>query len=364
MKLFKNKFFIGVLCIAAALLFSFVAVPALQGSSQNPYVNAVRMKAAVQDGAQISAEMVETVRIPEGLVQGSISDVSSVLGRYANTDLYTGDYLTAEKLFAKQEKTDTVAAGTSKGKMVMPVTLPSLASGVSGQLQPGDVVTVMSLPNGVVNKTLGIEPETTDTVSNSGAVIYPELQYLEVCMVTANDGSNTQYAFKTGLIDFNPADRVERPRKGKYTASIYNAKELETLFAVVKGKKIELAVILGAFYGLRRSEVVGLKWDAIDFERKTLTIKHTVTEVTLDGKNTIIEKDRTKTKSSYRSLPLVEPFEELLNKLGLNRSEIGKCAAAFIARTIWIISMWTSWANGLSRGISRRTLKSLLRIMV
>lgn len=131
----------------------------------------------------------------------------------------------------------------------------------------------------------------------------------------ANIRKSLQYALKTGLIDFNPADRVERPRKGKYAASTYNGKELEGLFAIVKGKKIELAVILGAFYGLRRSEVVGLKWDAIDFERKTLTIKHTVTEVTLDGKNTVIEKDRTKTKSSYRSLPLVEPFEELLHRM-------------------------------------------------
>lgn len=131
----------------------------------------------------------------------------------------------------------------------------------------------------------------------------------------ANIRKALQYAFKTGLIDYNPADRVERPRKGKYTASIYNEKELGTLFEIVKGKKVELAVILGAFYGLRRSEVVGLKWDAIDFGRKTLIIKHTVHEVTLDGKQTIIEKDRTKTKSSYRSLPLVEPFEELLYKL-------------------------------------------------
>jgi integrase len=143
----------------------------------------------------------------------------------------------------------------------------------------------------------------------------------------ANIRKALQYAFRTELIDFNPADRVERPRNVKYTAATYNDKELETLFAIVKGKKIELAVILGAFYGLRRSEIVGLKWDAVDFERKTLTIKHTVTEVTLDGKNTVIAKDRTKTKSSYRSLPLVAPFEELLHKMKaaqkLNRKVCG-----------------------------------------
>ena len=146
----------------------------------------------------------------------------------------------------------------------------------------------------------------------------------------ANIRKALQYAFKIGLIDFNPADRVERPRKGKYTAATCNDKELETLFAVVKGKKIKLAVILGAFYGLRRSEVVGLKWDAIDFEKKTLTIKHTVTEVMLDGKQMVIAKDRTKTKSSYRSLPLLAPFEKLLCKLKAEQERNRKlCGSAY-----------------------------------
>jgi len=123
------------------------------------------------------------------------------------------------------------------------------------------------------------------------------------------------YAFKTGLLDNNPADRIERPKKEKFVGGFYNEKELERLFEIVRGDPIELGVILAAFYGLRRSEAIGLKWDAIDFEQKTLTIRHTVTQVCVNGKSTIIEKDRTKTKSSYRTLPLVPPFEELLYRL-------------------------------------------------
>ena len=95
----------------------------------------------------------------------------------------------------------------------------------------------------------------------------------------------------------------------------YKAEELEKLFKAVKGNNLELGVILAAFYGLRRSEVVGLKWDAIDFERKTITIQHTVIQTTLNGKEVLIGKDRTKTKSSHRTLPLVAPFEEFLLNL-------------------------------------------------
>ena len=135
----------------------------------------------------------------------------------------------------------------------------------------------------------------------------------------ANIRKALQHAFKIGLIDINPADRVERPRKEKFVGNIYDETELKKLFSLVKDTKIELAVVMGAFYGLRRSEIVGLKWSAIDFKKKTLTIKHTVTEVTLEGKHELIEKDRTKTKSSYRTLPLVAPFEKLLLKMKANQ---------------------------------------------
>lgn len=145
----------------------------------------------------------------------------------------------------------------------------------------------------------------------------------------ANIRKALQYAFKIGLIDVNPADRVERPRKEKFVGSTYNDQELEQLFSAVKGEPLELPVMLAAFYGLRRSEVIGLRWDAIDFEKKTITIKHTVTEACLDGKFVLIEKDRTKTKSSYRTLPLVKPFEDALirrkNEQKENRRLCGSC---------------------------------------
>ncbi len=144
----------------------------------------------------------------------------------------------------------------------------------------------------------------------------------------ANIHKALKYAVKIGLIDSNPSDRIERPKKEKFIGSIYNQEELEQLFEIVKGDPIELGVILGAFYGLRRSEVVGLKWSAIDFKQKIITICHTVTQVTLEGKSQIIQKDKTKTKSSYRSLPLIPPFEELLYRLKAqqetNRKMCGK----------------------------------------
>ena len=137
----------------------------------------------------------------------------------------------------------------------------------------------------------------------------------------ANIRKALQYAFKTDRIDSNPADKVQRPKKVQFETIPYNGEELEELFAAVKGTDLELGVILAAFYGLRRSEVVGLKWDAIDFDRNVITIRHTVTQTIVDGKYVELAKDRTKTKSSHRSLPLVPPFEALLKELRKKQEE-------------------------------------------
>lgn len=131
----------------------------------------------------------------------------------------------------------------------------------------------------------------------------------------ANIRKALQYAVKVDMISSNPADKVERPKKQKFVGSFYDREEINKLFEVVEDSKIELAVILAAFYGLRRSEVVGLKWDAIDFKSKSITIKHTVTEVSVEGKVIIVEKDRTKNNASHRILPLVPQFENLLLRI-------------------------------------------------
>lgn len=137
----------------------------------------------------------------------------------------------------------------------------------------------------------------------------------------ANIHKALKYAVKMDLIPFNPADKVERPKKQKYIADYYRLDELEKLFEVTKDHPYSLLIQMTAFYSLRRSEALGLKWDAIDFERNTITIKHILTTVKVDGKYAIVEADRAKTKSSLRSLPLVGNFREKLLELKEQQKE-------------------------------------------
>ena len=145
-----------------------------------------------------------------------------------------------------------------------------------------------------------------------------ELETLKATSVIkqhANMHKALKYAVKLDLIPGNPVDKVERPKLQKYMASYYTAQEMEELFQAARGSRLELIILFAAFYGLRRSEVLGLRWDAIDFEAGTLTIRHIVTSANIEGKHILIQADRAKTSSSLRTLPLVEGFAQRLRAL-------------------------------------------------
>ena len=139
-----------------------------------------------------------------------------------------------------------------------------------------------------------------------------------------------RYAVKTDLIPVNPADKIDRPRKNSFTPSFYDSKEINKLFEAVEGTLLEMPVKLAAFYGLRRSECIGLRWSAIDFVNNTITINHTVATIEVDGKEIDLASDTTKTKSSLRTLPLVPMFKELLLRKQSEQKELRRvCGKAY-----------------------------------
>lgn len=97
--------------------------------------------------------------------------------------------------------------------------------------------------------------------------------------------------------------------------------EIENLIEVVHGDGVEFPVLMAAFYGLRRSEIMGLRWQSIDFPNNRITIDHTVVHTRIDGKTVVVSKDRAKNKSSCRTLPLVPQYKELLLQMKAHQEE-------------------------------------------
>ena len=121
------------------------------------------------------------------------------------------------------------------------------------------------------------------------------------------------YAVKMEYIPTHPMDKLVVPRTERYEATFYNKDELNTLFEVFKGDRLELVVHIAAYYGLRRSEVLGLRWDAIDFTNKTISIQRKiVSDYDEDGHRKLYVENRLKTNSTRRTLPLIPHIEKML----------------------------------------------------
>lgn len=129
-------------------------------------------------------------------------------------------------------------------------------------------------------------------------------------------------AVQSKLIPANPCQFVDLPQCTRYESSFYNEKQLQALFTALRDDPILPLVKITALYGLRRSELLGLQWDSIDFDKKTMTIRHTVSKVTK-----VVAKDKTKNASSHRTFPLnqetVEIFQRAKRMEERNRATFG-----------------------------------------
>ena len=161
--------------------------------------------------------------------------------------------------------------------------------------------------------------------ANDIKIFYKEmLKKVSACTIRkyhANIRKCLQEAFEEDKINTNPADKVKLPKGETFVGDYYNKEELKNLIQMTKGKLLEFPVVMASYYGLRRSEIAGLKWSAVDFNYKTITIMHTAVYCPVDGKAQVICRDNTKTSKSMRTLPLMPIVEEMLLKMKAEQEE-------------------------------------------
>ena len=121
------------------------------------------------------------------------------------------------------------------------------------------------------------------------------------------------YAVLYGDIKINPALQVPMPKRTnlKETRQVFlTAEDAQKMLDAFKSEEIGPIVYVTLYYGLRKSEALGLRWQAVDFDNDTITINHTVV-----GGSRIIRKDSTKTYNSKRTYQLLPDVKALLLKL-------------------------------------------------
>ena len=125
-------------------------------------------------------------------------------------------------------------------------------------------------------------------------------------------------AVVTEQITRNPATGVPYPKneKPEFKGIFLTGEEANRMLQAFAGHELQAMVYVTLYYGLRRSEALGLRWSSIDFENNIIKIEHTVVKVL-----SIEYKDNTKSKTSKRTLPLLSDVREVLLKLKERQAE-------------------------------------------
>jgi pilus assembly protein CpaB len=172
MSIFKNRTVIGALCILLSLVICFGIAP-LFNKSVSRTTEIVRVKKEIRAGDLITADMVAAVEVGGyNLPDGVIRQLDTVLGRYAVADLAVGDYVLATKLSDTPAAENVYLYSLDGSRQAISVTIKTFATGLSGKLQSGDIVSVIA----------------ADYKKQGLTVILPELRYVEVISVTASSG--------------------------------------------------------------------------------------------------------------------------------------------------------------------------------
>lgn len=170
MKIFQNKIFVGVGCVVLAAVMAFILLPSVN-RSKNGTVKILKLKENISAGTQIDETMLEEKEVGKyGLPESIVNDKDKVVGKFAACSISSDDLILSSKLsdFAASKKLDGVM---NAGKMLVTVSLDSVAAALGNHLQSGDIVSVIGYADNTVTA-------------------YEELKNLEVFSVENDDAQN------------------------------------------------------------------------------------------------------------------------------------------------------------------------------
>ena len=172
----KNRTLIGIVLIVIAIGICFGISP-LFSKLLDSKTNIVRLKNDVEQGTQITSGMLEVVEVGTlNVPENTITDPTLIVGKYTVTAMFKGDTFITEKLTDVVDNSASLLRQLEPNETAMSVTIRSFAKGLSGKLQQGDIIQIVSVD------------DDDDT-----ATVYDELQYVEVLTTTASNGSDDVY---------------------------------------------------------------------------------------------------------------------------------------------------------------------------
>lgn len=152
----KKKQVVSILCFALAAVLAFGVLPMLY-SQKSAVGTVVQVVSFIKKGDTITQDKVQGKEVAlYGQPKDAIADSSLAVGKIAKIDMMPGDTVTPEKI-GDYVSNPVLEGITKKGKQLVTLTLPTIASGLAIPLQKGDIVsvyTVQELDGGAVSVQL------------------------------------------------------------------------------------------------------------------------------------------------------------------------------------------------------------------
>ena len=173
-KFLKNRIILGLICIVVSLLICFGITPMFNDALKSK-VTLVRVTKEIRTGEQITDKMVTSVEaVGYNLPSNVIYKIEEVVGKYANADLYKGDYILKSKLSDTPMLRNAYLNKLNGENRAISVSIKSFASGLSGKLEAGDIVSLIAADVGSPRETR----------------VYPDLQYVDILATPGSSGSD------------------------------------------------------------------------------------------------------------------------------------------------------------------------------
>lgn len=212
-ELSKNKTFVGMACIGFAIVLTIVNI-STKGNSRIMQSKAIITTGEISAGDKITESMVEEIILEGDIPENIITSKDDVVGKYANIDMYKNDFVTTNKLNLEAIYGSAYLENLEEDERAISISLKTLAIGLSGKLESGDIVSIIS-----------IDEEGNSTISE-------ELRYVELISVSDNNG-----------YDVGGGDNTSDKNVGATTTLLVNEEQAKLLASLESKGQIHISLV-------------------------------------------------------------------------------------------------------------------------
>ncbi len=139
-------------------------------------------------------------------------------------------------------------------------------------------------------------------------------------------GSALDQAVKMHLIPVNPNKYTTAPKKKTFEAKVLDKSDIMRFVAEAKDEPLYPIIITTVYTGMRKGEVMGLRWQDVDFDKREIHVRHSLCKVLEAPDETGRRKSHyellePKSKKSIRTIPMLDEVYEALQLQKMRQKE-------------------------------------------